>query len=167
MAARSDFEILFPTLPHSKPIAEMLQQQWRSNLNVEPKLVLQEFGVWLQNVLALQYSGAAEGGGWPDDLDPNGLLEWFAYGSTFSGTGYADAVLDKMLAEADAIADPAERMNRLADCERHVLKTMPIIPIVHNVWRYLEKPFVRGTEGNALDKHPFTYARIDTNWRPS
>ena len=27
-------EYLFPTLPHSRPIAEILQQQWRRNLGV-------------------------------------------------------------------------------------------------------------------------------------
>jgi hypothetical protein len=42
---------------------------------------------------------------------------------------------------------------------------MPVIPVVHNVWRYLQKPFVRGMAGNVLDKHPFKYAWIDTNWR--
>ena len=64
-------------------------------------------------------------------------------------------------------ADPAARMQRLADCERYLLKSMPVIPIFHNVWLYLQKPFVRGLEGNALDKHPFKYSWIDTNWRPS
>jgi oligopeptide transport system substrate-binding protein len=72
-----------------------------------------------------------------------------------------------MLAEANGVTDPATRMRSLADCERHILKSMPVIPIVHNVWRYLQKPFVRGMEGNALDKHPFKYVWIDTNWRPS
>src|SRR5262249_35088013 len=36
-------EYLFPTLPHSRPIAEILQQQWQRELHVEVKLVLQEF----------------------------------------------------------------------------------------------------------------------------
>jgi len=36
-----------------------------------------------------------------------------------------------------------------------------MIPIVHCAWRYLQKPFVHGMEGNAL------YACIDTKWRPS
>jgi oligopeptide transport system substrate-binding protein len=159
-------EALFPTLPHSRPIVEMLHQQWRRNLNVELKLVLQEFKVWLQNMLATQYSGVAEGGGWPDYLDPKGLFDWFANGSPASGTGYADPVFDGMLEEANAVVDPFTRMQKLADCERHLLKSMPVVPIFHNIWLYLQKPFVRGMEANVLDKHPFKYAWIDTGWRP-
>jgi ABC-type oligopeptide transport system substrate-binding subunit len=160
------FEALFPTLPHSRPIVEMLHQQWRLHLNVELKLVLQEFKVWLQNMLATQYSGVAEGGGWPDYLDPKGLFDWFANGSPASGTGYADPVFDGMLEEANAVVDPFTRMQNLADCERHLLKSMPVVPIFHNVWLYLQKPFVCGMEANVLDKHPFKYAWIDTSWRP-
>jgi oligopeptide transport system substrate-binding protein len=161
------FEVLFPTLPHSRRIAEMLYEQWRGSLNIQPKLVLQEFNVWLQNMLSRHYSGVGEGGGWPDYLDPKGLFEWFANGSQGSGTGYSDPVFDKILAEADAVANPISRMQKLAACERHLLKCMPVIPIFHNVWLYLQKPFVRGIEANALDKHPFKYAWIDTNWRPT
>ena len=58
-------------------------------------------------------------------------------------------------------------MKSLANCERHLLESMPVIPIYHNVWRYLQKPFVHRLEPNALDKHPFKYAWTDTNWRPS
>jgi hypothetical protein len=45
--------------------------------------------------------------------------------------------------------------------------SMPLIPIYQNVWTYLQKPFVRGLAFNALDKHPFKYGWIDTNWRPA
>ena len=161
------FEALFPTLPHSRPIAEMLFEQWHGSLNIQPKLVLQEFNVWMQSLLTRRYSGVAEGGGWPDYLDPKGLFDWFANGSPNSGTGYSDPVFDKILTEADAVADPIVRMQELAACERYLLKSMPVVPIFHNVWLYLQKPFVRGIEGNALDKHPFKYAWIDTNWRPA
>jgi oligopeptide transport system substrate-binding protein len=159
------FEAVFPTLPHSRPIAEMLRQQWRSNLNIELKLVIQEFKVWLQNLLLRQYSGVTEGGGWPDYLDPKGFFDWFANGSPASGTGYADPAFDRLLESASAVLDPLTRMQKLADCETHLLKSMPMVPIFHNVWLYLQKPFVHGMEANALDKHPFKYAWIDTGWR--
>jgi len=161
------FEMRFPTLPHSKPIAEMLQQQWRANLGVDPKLVVQEFTAFFQAVLELTYPGDAEGGGWPDYLDPEGMFDWFANGSPNSGTGYANATFDASVANADAAADPAERMRALTECERRLMEGMPLIPLFHNVWACLQKPFVRGLEGNALDKHPFKYAWIDTNWRES
>jgi len=161
------FETLIPTLPHSRPIAEMLQANWRNNLEVETRIVVQEFNVWLQNVLAVQYPAVAEAGGWPDYFDPKGFFDWFANGSNMSGTNYADPAFNAMLAESDLAPTPAARMQQLADCERYLLKSMPVIPIFHNVWLYLQKPFVHGLEGNALDKHFFKYASIDTNWRSS
>lgn len=161
------FETLIPTLPHSRPIAEMLQQQWRENLHIHSDVVLQEFNVWMQNMFAVNYSAIAEGGGWPDYLDPKGMFDWFANGSALNGTGYADAAFDSLLAETDNAPDPVTRMQRLADCERYLLKSMPVVPIFHNVWLYLQKPFVRGLAGNALDKHPFKYVWIDRQWRPS
>src|SRR5262249_23350483 len=58
-------EYLFPTLPHSRPIAEILQNQWRRNLGVNVKLVLQEFRIWAQNIMDVNYTGIAEDGFWP------------------------------------------------------------------------------------------------------
>jgi oligopeptide transport system substrate-binding protein len=164
---RLNFEMLFPGIPHSRPIAEMLHHQWRTNLEVEPKLTLREFNVWDHVVRGLEYKGLAEWGGWPDYVDPRGFFDWFEKGSSDSGTGYADSSFDQLLAESDALADPQLRMQKLADCERHLLKSMPVIPVYHNVWIYLQKPFVRRLGLNALDKHPFKYAWIDTNWRPA
>jgi hypothetical protein len=62
---------LIPSLPQ-RPIAECCSHMAAPTSN---QLVVQEFNVWIQNVLALQYSGA-EAGGWPDYLT-KGLFDWF------------------------------------------------------------------------------------------
>jgi oligopeptide transport system substrate-binding protein len=161
------FDILIPNvLPHSRPIAEMTDNHWRRNLGIAPRIVVQEFSVWIQSIVTRSYSGVCEGGGWPDYYDPKAFFDWYANGSQNSGTGYADRVFDELLARADTVADPLLRLQAMANCERHLLASMPVIPILHNVFAYLQKPFVSGMEGNALDKHPLKYAWIDTNWRP-
>ena len=45
------FEYLYPAMPEFKPVAEILQQQWRKNLSVELALRSQEVQAWNQTVL--------------------------------------------------------------------------------------------------------------------
>jgi len=70
-----------------------------------------------------------------------------------------------MVAEANSTLDAGERMAKQAECERHMLQSMPILPLFHNTWSCLQKPFVRGLPFNLLDLRLFKYASIDTNWR--
>lgn len=158
------FEVEFPALPHSKPIVEILEEQWRRNLQVTPKLVPVDFNSWSSDLLSLGNRALAEGGGAREYYDPAAFLDWFARGSVESGTGYTDAEFDRLFEEANLTEDSRGRLNKLAAVERRLMKAMPCIPVVHNLWRYLQKPYVRGLEGNALDKHPFKYVWIDTGW---
>jgi oligopeptide transport system substrate-binding protein len=164
---RLSIEYLFPTLPHSRPIAEILQQQWRRNLGVDVRLVLQEFRVWMQSGMELNYSGIAEWGFWPSYIDPYPFLELFGQSSAQNCTGWTSSEFDSALVRANATPDHGERMQLLADCEQRLLRAMPIIPLFFYSWVYLQKPFVRGLSANAIDVHPFKYVWIDTNWRPS
>jgi ABC-type oligopeptide transport system substrate-binding subunit len=81
--------------------------------------------------------------------------------------GWFDPQYDSMLAKAKATVDPAIRMERLAECERYLLRAMPFVPVYHDVWAYPQKPYVRGIVPNAMDVHPLKHAWIDTNWRPA
>jgi oligopeptide transport system substrate-binding protein len=94
------------------------------------------------------------------------FLDLFVTNSPASGTGWGDEKFDDMLNEATVIIDPAVRMEKLAECELYLLKAMPIIPLFYNTWFHLQKPYVRGLSDNLLDKHPFKYTWIDTNWKP-
>jgi hypothetical protein len=72
-----------------------------------------------------------------------------------------------MLNQAKATADPALRLSRLAQCERRLLKAMPILPVANWVDAVLKKPFVRGVGDNLLGRQQFKYVWIDNDWRPS
>jgi oligopeptide transport system substrate-binding protein len=160
---RLTIEYLFSSLPYSQPIAEILQQQWRRNLNIEMRLVKEEFKVWVGDYIAGNFSVTETGGG-GEYLDPNAWLETFVSPGTGSN-GWSDRRYDTMLAEANATVDPATRMHRLAQCETYLLKAMPILPLIFNTNVYLQKPFVHGLDFNPLDFHPFKYAWIDTKWK--
>ncbi len=122
--------------------------------------------MYLESVNNQNYNGVARRAWTGDYIDPNSFLDMFVSGSVNNGTGWTDVKYDTMLAEANATTDPDLRMNRLSKCESYLLKNMPFIPLHIYVWYYLQKPYVRGLEGNLLDQHAFKFVWIDENWRP-
>jgi oligopeptide transport system substrate-binding protein len=94
------------------------------------------------------------------------MLDLFVTGSVQNGTGWSDPKYDAMLAAANVTIDPAARMKKLGECQLHLLKAMPFIPLFFSTFVHLQKPYVRGLGDNMLDKHPFKYTWIDTNWKP-
>jgi oligopeptide transport system substrate-binding protein len=145
---------------------EILQQQWRGNLNIEVKLDQQEFKVWIQTLLDVSYNGLVTSPWSGKYSDPNTFLDLFLTGSIQSGTGWSDHNYDAMLTEANSTLDPGVRMKILAECERYLLRAMPQIPISFATLRYLQKPYVRGLESNTFNEHHFKYVWIDTDWKP-
>jgi ABC-type oligopeptide transport system substrate-binding subunit len=162
---RLTLEYLFPQLPHSQTIAEILRQELRTNLNLDVRLVKQDFQAWTQKLMNNDFVGLAEFGGGAEYVDPNAMLEWFVTGGPASQI-WSDPNYDIILARANATTDPAARMRRLAESEAYLLKAMPVLPLLYYGFVFLQKPFVRGLSGNPLDFHPFKYAWIDTKWRP-
>ena len=147
-------------------VSEILQQQWRSNLNIDVRLERREFVVWIRTLLDLSYRGVIQGGWTGKYPDPATFLDMFQSGSVQSGSGWSDPKFDALLEAADAAPTLSERMRRLAECERHLLTAMPLIPIHFHVYSSLVKPYVRGWASNALNEQHFKYVWIDTNWGP-
>jgi len=99
-------------------------------------------------------------------LDPSDFLAAFrAPGVT--GTTWTSASFDRELEKADATVDATERLERLLEVERTLLRAMPIVPLYFDSYSFLQKPFVRGLWINPSDTPLFKYTSIDTNWRTS
>jgi oligopeptide transport system substrate-binding protein len=156
-----------PVLPETKPMAEMIQQQWFRNLGVRLKLVTREFRVHWEMVQQGAFSGIAAFAFLPLYFDPNPFLDPFTSAGPGNPTGWSDTEFTLALASANRTLDPQERMTELADCERRVLTAMPCLPQYFDAWEYLRKPFVRGLKSNVFDTRAFKYAWIDTSWRSS
>jgi oligopeptide transport system substrate-binding protein len=147
-------------------VFQILQEQWRGNLNIDVKLIQQEFKVWIQTLLDVSYNDLAYSEWTGKYKDPNSFLDLFLTGSMQSGTGWFDPNYDAMMAEANSTLDTHARMRKLAECEEYLLTAMPQLPICHRTLYYLQKGYVRGLESNALNEHRFQYVWIDTNWKP-
>jgi ABC-type oligopeptide transport system substrate-binding subunit len=155
----------FPALTDSKLKGEMLQQQWRQNLGIRVNLVVHEFSVYWKMAIDGDYSGVAEYAFLMTYFDPNPYLDLFLTG-VGNPTGWTDPMYVSMLADANRTLDRHQRMTKLANCEKLLLRAMPVIPLYFDVLTFLQKPFVRGLTSNPFDIRAFKYARIDTNWRP-
>ena len=157
----------FPEDAGTRLLHEIVQQQWRSVLNIEGTLNVQESSVfWSQTCLMRSYEGVVRDS-WTAVVDDpyDFLLEFGA--AQFSCASWIDKTFDAMVAEATSVLNPAERMRKLAEVERYLLRQMPLLPVYYDSWLSLQKPYVRGFPQNRLGLPIFKYAWIDNNWRSS
>ena len=81
---------------------------WRRNLGIEVTLVNQEWKVYLDSQVTLNYQ--LQRGGWiADYVDPHVFLEIWTTGNTNNNTGWSNAHYDRLFAQAIAAPDDATR----------------------------------------------------------
>jgi oligopeptide transport system substrate-binding protein len=157
-------DLAFPNRTRSKEMAQILQRQWRANLGAEVNLVIQDWSVWAQTVSSVNYQGVIEAGTGANYADPNSFFEYFI--GRYDGSGWSDLEFNRMVDQANAEAQNAARMRKLAACEERLLRSMPVLPVFFDSYSYLQKPYVTGLRSNVLDVPEFRGVWIDTNWRP-
>ena len=162
----SPIEYIIPDAPDVRLWAQVLQAQWRKDIGVDLAINTVPFNTWLEANRAGKFRHLMESGSVASYVDPAWFLELFANRNSY-GTHWINPEYRSMLAEANATANSALRLRKLSQCERHLLKGMPILPTAHWVNGELLKPFVRGFGENLLDRQQFKYVWIDTDWRPS
>jgi len=154
------FKILYNTLETHKLVAAIIQDNWAKHLGIPVELENREWKTYLKTVNNLDYDIAR--GGWIGDyLDPLTFLELWIEDGGNNNTGWTDPAYDALIVEAGRTADPAERLEKLAQAEAMLNEQMPFIPIYHYVWSELTQPDVRGTHPNLLDQHPIRYMSIE------
>ena len=133
---------------------------WRETLGVRTHLVNEEWKVFVQNRRSGRVTEAFRGGWIADVADPLAFLEAFDGPGPNNWSGYADADYSRLLGEARASADPAERRHRFAVAERQLLQSQPILPIYFYVSKHLVRDEVDGFVANPLDRHPSRWMRL-------
>lgn len=151
--------------PRALQTAEILQTQWRERLGIMISIASVNEAMWAQNVADKRYDGMIEDAWSASYVDPNEFLAPLAARAT--GTTWHSDVFDDALNAANAVPNPLDRLDRLADVERILMKAMPVIPLYFDTFSFLQKPFVRGLWTNPGDAALFKYVSIDTNWRPA
>jgi oligopeptide transport system substrate-binding protein len=146
--------------------AEILQAQWRRRLGIEIIVGSVTESIWAETVTNREYEGMIEDAWTASCPDPNDFVAMFSSpGAT--GATWTSASFDPDLERANATNDSTERILRLADVERTLIRAMPVVPLYFDSFSFLQKPFVLGFWHNPADVPLFKYTSIDTHWRPS
>jgi ABC-type oligopeptide transport system substrate-binding subunit len=162
--AKFELSLTIPTRPRSKEIAAIVQQHWREHVGIRLHVSHLEETVWEQSLENRQYPQVIEDSWTAIYDDPADYLVGFgpAHNSTWT-----DRKFDVGFTAANETADPVARMKALAACEADLMKAMPVVPLFHDTWAYLQAPFVRCLQTTPFGHSRFKYAWIDTSWRPS
>ncbi|MCK5862293.1 MAG: peptide ABC transporter substrate-binding protein [Candidatus Hydrogenedentes bacterium] len=142
-------EILYNTSEAHRTIAEAIQRMWREYLNVDVRLLNQDWKVYLSSLNNLDYTIARSS--WIGDVaDPMNFLECFQTGVGNNRTGWSSLRYDTFIESAYAEADIEKRIALLQQAEEILLEEAPIIPIYFYTWKFLKAPEVKGLTPNLL-----------------
>lgn len=144
----------------SSQTPEAMQQMWRTHLNVDVAIVLQEGRVFMDSLRTRAYDLAPAG--WVGDyLDPSTFLDLFRTGNGNNHTGWSSSAYDKLVADALKAGDDAVRYPLYRQAEELLMRDMPIGPLFYNRRNYLVLPSVKGWEPNLLDLHPLKSVSLE------
>ncbi len=153
-----EFRIVYNTSEQHKPIAEAVQQMWLDNLGIRAQLY---------NMSWPAYLGARRSGdfeimraSWIGDFAaPEAFLGIFASASGLNHTGFASSGFDSLLERARKSKDPSGRFRLLAEAEKVLMDSSPVIPLYFYSKVYLISGRVKNWNPNLLDYRNF--AEID------
>ncbi|MEZ5302983.1 MAG: peptide ABC transporter substrate-binding protein [Verrucomicrobiales bacterium] len=159
-------DILINTSEAHKAVAEVVQEMWRKELNIEIAVRNEEWKVYLETQRELNFNISRAG--WNADYhDPFTFLSMFVKDGGNNNTGWSSEEYEKLLADSTRTADPKERIAILQKAETVLLEDAPILPIYWYTRTYLLHPAVKGWHPKLLDNRPFKTISLDPNWRDS
>ena len=154
------FELLYNTNESHRKIAEVIQQMWQKNLNINVMLKNQEWKVYLDSTQQGDFQVARAG--WIGDyVDPNTFLDLWITGGGNNRTRWSNNDYDNFISTAAATSDAAVRFNAFQKAETILLDELPIMPIYLYVSLSLIQPGVRGWHPTLLDHHPYKYVYLE------
>lgn len=145
-------EILINTNQNHRQIAEAIQQMWHDQLNIDVKIVNQEWKVYLDTQHQLNY--CASRSAWIADYnDPFAFLAIMSSDGGNNDTGFKSPEYDRFLKQATAAATLEERYANFQKAEAILMDEVPLAPIYFYTRVYLMQPSVKGWHSNILDIH--------------
>jgi oligopeptide transport system substrate-binding protein len=154
-------ELLYNTSEAHKQIAEAVQQMWRTNLGLDISLRNEEWKVYLDSQVNLNYdlSRSAWIGDYPN---PETFLDLFVSGGGNNNTGYANPDYDRILAQALATSDSSARAALHQQLETLLMRDLPIIPLYFYKRVFLINPRVKNWVPNIIDNRAWQNIDINT-----
>jgi oligopeptide transport system substrate-binding protein len=134
--------ILYNTMEMHKAIAEVIQEFWKKNLNIDVRLNNQEWGVYLNSRDEGDFQVARAG--WVGDyIDPMTFMDMHVKDGGNNDSNWSDPEHDRLIELAKTSNDPAVRMKAMHEAEAIILEQLPIMPIYYYVEPFLEKDYIK------------------------
>ncbi len=155
-----EIELIYNTSESNKNIAEVLQQMWKSNLNVDVNILNQEWKVFLNTTRGLDYQMSRAS--WIGDyIDPNTFLDMFVTDGGNNRTGWSNAEYDSLIKMAAMENDQTRRFELFKEAEKILVEDeLPIIPIYFYVTHNMYRDNIDGIYPNILNIHPLKHIKV-------
>lgn len=150
---------IYNTYATNRTIAEFIQRNLKDNLGVEVEVENLEFKMWVGRTRQgdFQLSRHSLCG----QLDPVQWVELYKTGHPSNTIGFASPEYDALIASINQIADPAERLKKIAEAEKILLGEAVMVPLYGPVRPFLLKDRVSGFFPQPLDVHPLRTIRLE------
>ena len=141
-------------------VGEAVQNMWKSNLNIDITLKIDEYPLVVQYLLENNYDIGSMA--WNADYrDPMTMLEIMLTGNSFNYGAFSNPQYDKLVSDAKKTSDNVARMNYMINAEKILIDEMPLIPLYHRAFTLMVNPKLNGIVYNALGKHKFNYCYVE------
>ena len=142
-----------------RAVMEAIQQMWKKELGIDCSLAPLEQMTWLANQKAISYQLSTSR--WIGDyLDANTFLDLFLSSGGKNQTHWTSPDYDKLVSEAAACSDKAQRQSLQQKAEQLLLTELPIIPIFHGTRVYLLHPGVKNWPPSLLGLRRYQYVKL-------
>lgn len=158
-----EVEIIFNTSESNKDIAEVIQQMIKKNLNINIRILNQEWKVFLNTTKSLNYQMSRAS--WIGDyVDPNTFLDLFVTNGNNNRTGWKNAEYDLLIKKAAIERNTNKRFALFLKAEKILVEDeLPIMPIFFYVSRNMYRENIKGIYQNILNIHPLKHLKIVNN----
>ncbi|MEE9368954.1 MAG: peptide ABC transporter substrate-binding protein [Pontiella sp.] len=155
-------EILYNTHKAHMGIAEVIQQLWKADLNIEVELLNMEWKTYLAMKHEHKYEIARAS--WIGDyIDPSTFLEMYITDGGNNNAGWSSKEYDALLKAAGAEMDQEKRFELFQQAEEILMTEVPIIPIYNYRNKALVHPAVKNWKPNPLDRHPYKFVYLEVD----
>ncbi len=158
ISSPSDITIEYVTTDDesNKKIAEVIQEQWQTNLGINVNIRQVTYSEIYDTVFPNHDFEVGYGGWGPDYSDPYTYLELYIGGHSYNYSNYANDEVDKLLADSQNEADPQARMDMLHEAEQLLLDDAVNVPLQLRLQHYLLDDDIDGIN--------FFYTSINIDW---
>lgn len=153
-----EFTIMYNTSEAHKLVAEMIQEQLKTNLGISTKLENQEWAVFQDTRKEGNYE-VARGGWLTDFMDPSGLLSIFTSLNAYNDPKFNNAEYDELLSGSSKVGGK-EHFDLLYQAQDILMNELPILNVYHYSDFMLAKDALVGWDRSVLGTIDFSGAYI-------